>query len=170
MKALLETEHYQRPQTRYLVWVAHDSDALRPGVPSEQAEAIRELCNTLRLPHYMLERRAIENYLPLPSLEAWARRNPAKRLAKYRAYSRMNDGQRCHYNLKGGFQDDVPRAEAAGSLYEEVSKASKRSLNSGFGKRIAELYGENDGVTDEHHDVSRIDVQAAVAHLIGLLN
>jgi hypothetical protein len=170
MKVLLETERYRRASARYLTWVAHDSDALQPGAPSDQAQAVGNVCEALGLKHYMLERRAIENYLPLPSLEAWARSKPLKRLKLFRAYSRLSDQQRWHFNLKGGFHDDSPRAHEAGSLYDDLSEAAKISLATGFGKRIGELYGEDGAVTDEHFDLSRNEVQAAVAHLLGLLN
>lgn len=170
MKMLLETFAYQRSQTRFVTWVAHDSDALQPNSPSMEALEVRNLCNGRAIGHHMLTRRAIENYLPMASLEAWARRQPGERLALYRAYDRMSEAQRSHFNMKGGFKGDAARGSEMGALYDDLSLKRRAALAGGFGNRIAELYREEGGVLDEHADVSRGEVQLAVGDLLGLLN
>jgi hypothetical protein len=58
------------PIKRLTLWVLFDSDSRRPGQPSAQAKRLRGACSS-RIPHHMLARRSIENYVTRPALETW---------------------------------------------------------------------------------------------------
>lgn len=60
-----------RARVRARLWVLFDSDALDQEKPHENSASLKRLCRRRGLAHHMLERRAIENYLPLPLLDAW---------------------------------------------------------------------------------------------------
>ncbi|MCP4697327.1 MAG: hypothetical protein GY862_10810 [Gammaproteobacteria bacterium] len=123
-------------------WVLFDSDALCPGNPSEQSERLRRLCGN-EVEHHQLQRRAMENYLPVPLLEKWAGGDWEKR-RKIKVFKRLTEPQRFHFNMKGGFKADQDRddAERAGNLYEGTGKKDRTTLHTGFGGNIGELFGK----------------------------
>jgi hypothetical protein len=133
---------------RHRLFVLFDSDGLRPGAPSTQSETLKNACAPYS--HYQLARRAAENYLPPASLHAWGRRGRTRAVRKSRfsslsAFVRMNNHQRHHFNMKGGFADDAERkGPSAGDLYDSVPATDRESLNDGFGSRIAALFDSED--------------------------
>ena len=54
------------------LWALFDSDAREPGRPSQASEDLHRACLEKEVPHHRLQRRAIENYLPIQTLESWA--------------------------------------------------------------------------------------------------
>jgi len=74
-------------------WVLFDSDALAPGFPSRQAKKIATVCGE-KIRFHQLQRRTIENYLPLLALEHWSKYVPTsvsklmKRKKKVRAFAK----------------------------------------------------------------------------------
>lgn len=127
-----------------------DSDAREPGSPSPQASEICSLCSEIDLPHHMLRRRAIENYLPLEALEWWAERclgHPRQmRVGQVAAFAAMPPRLRHHYNLKKGFDGDRP--SGIPDIYSAY--VDDPDLKTGLDKNIAQLFLEGDYMNGQH--------------------
>ncbi len=120
-----------------------DSDARLPGEPSAQSEGLKHACGNGGVAHHQLRRRNIESYLPVKALMAWANKSvkgSRERRKKVEAFARMNDLQRHHFNLKGGFEKD--RHHEIPPFYGE--HASNPWLRNGFGETIGSLFHEKD--------------------------
>lgn len=127
------------------LWAMFDSDAREPGKPSELSERLCGTCHQQKVPYHRLQRRSIENYLPVKALESWAytggrnRRSSRRRIVA--AFSHMQPEQRHHYNMKGGFERD---RRSPGSkippMYDE--HLENPDLQHGFGNDIADLFQE----------------------------
>lgn len=135
-----------------------DSDALQPSLPSSQADRAVAACVGAGIPYHRLERRSIENYLPIGHLMAWAQASGAarpERLRKVRALGRLTKGQRAHWSMKGGFAgDDARNGESAGLLFDAVRPADRATLQTGFGDHVWEALqdrpiADNDLMADE---------------------
>jgi len=139
------------PSSRYRTWVLFDSDALRPGFPSNHSELLRENCESI--PHHQLQRRYIESYLPSQALNTWAkighgRDERTERFAQIEAFLRMKTVQRHHFNLKDGFSQDAKRTDAsAGDLYDDVNQNDQATLAHGLSRKIRDLF-EGEYVTE----------------------
>lgn len=126
-------------------WALFDSDAAVPGSLSTEATLTQRACSAANIPHHVLARRAIENYLPKGALYDWAndnRRDAKERRARVDAFYRLSSIQRAHFHLKAGFTD--LSAEPERSLFAGVKDADRATLSGGVGKKIAELYGSMD--------------------------
>jgi hypothetical protein len=134
------------PANRHLLWVLFDSDAMQPGQPTAASERLRAACG--RIPHHQLHRRYAESYLTLRALEDRATNStrPGQRetrLRHYRAFARMRDEQRHHYNMKEGFDGDAGRRDAtAGQLYDALSDSDRRLLADGFGRDVNDHFAD----------------------------
>jgi hypothetical protein len=139
-----------------------DSDAMRPGAPSPKSEVVRNLCYP-DVHHHQLERRAIENYLPRAALERWCQlaqgRTRDKRKAQVEALFALRDDQRAHYNMKEGFEKDLPNVHRAGELFAVISGETRRLLHHGLDVHIANLY------RDGHVHFHELERAAVVAHV-----
>jgi hypothetical protein len=129
------------------LWLLFDSDKLQPEKPSPVALKIGEVCGDL-IPHHMLARRSIENYLPLSALKSWTSRAPSgkrrERGATFKAFTNMSDEQQHCFNMKEGLDGDNKRKGAtAGDLYKNLSKGDQQKLAGGFGRKIGRLFGNN---------------------------
>jgi hypothetical protein len=138
-------------------------------------QRLRGVCLERRVPYHRLQRRAIENYLPVRALEAWAYlgtekvRTPRRRAVA--AFASMSEAHRHHYNMKGGFERDR-RDPSAGipELYGEL--ADHKDLQSGFANDIAVLFQERDfpireeWLAKDGHQQETLDmVQSIFRHL-----
>jgi len=138
------TEEADSPANRHRLWLLFDSDAMQPGQPSRDSERLR-IASAL-VPHHQLRRRYMESYLPHRALQAWAanqanRRVREDRLARFRAFVDLSERQRHHYNMKTGFDGDRDRTDnSAGTVYDDVPDESRRTLATGFGGDIGDLY------------------------------
>jgi hypothetical protein len=132
-------------------FVFFDSHALVPNEPSAQAEFARQSCLRRRVPHYVLSRRMIENYLPTEALSMWIHcgspgPDSGERRRRHVAFCRMNADQRNHYNFKHGFHGDLARVSKEGcrpkvdALFGSVEDNDKIKLSSGFHYDIAKLF------------------------------
>jgi hypothetical protein len=150
------TEDAANGATRHIKWVLFDSDALRPGEPSNQSEQLRAACGDI--PNYQLRRRHSESYLTHEALRLWAASGGPRavrevRFAKLRAFLRMQDEQRHHFNMKDGFEKDAKREDAsAGDLYADLTGEDTRQLAHGFGGNIKALFS---GATVTEGDLRR---------------
>jgi hypothetical protein len=142
------------PEELFRMWVMSDSDSLQVWRGSEQhlgelAQTLREKCAMIRETHrvavhlHILERRSIENYLPLPALQKWSEKKRGRK-ERYDAFASLKElAQRAHYNMKDGFDGDEPRKAKAGGLYDDVSTEVRSALKQGFDERemkIVELF------------------------------
>lgn len=136
-----------------------DSDALRPNEPSEQSAEVVTACGQ-NVHHHRLQRRAIENYLPIKLLELWMDEQADKK-RKVRALNKFTAVQRHHFNMKKGFEGDfgVKKSDQetstqkefrlVGNFYSTVKSDIRSILERGFGDDIAELFKEKDFVIQE---------------------
>lgn len=172
-------EALKEPGGRLRRFVVHDSDGRAPNETSASADKVRALCAEHNFPSHTLQRRAIENYLPVPILQQWAATglNPAKldekpqseaiqkRIACVAALERLTRKQRAHYNLKEGFGAD--QEGGINDLFKELDEELWAPLKDGVHKRIAFLFCcaetfpidpvwlEDDGCFDEFLPVFR---------------
>jgi hypothetical protein len=82
-------------------------------------------------------------------IETWSQLNPHKRLDRYKAFARLSNEQRYHYNMKKGFsgdEDGKGYADEVGTLYDGLDPSDREALKSGFnnqhGFSIADLFNE----------------------------
>ena len=158
-------------QSRLSVWAMFDSDALQPMQPSSQSESLKDKCVQAQIPHHRLERRSIENYLPMNAISSWAYARRTEREARFLALLELNDVQRNHYNFKHGFLGDAGRpAPGSGELYNGLSGKTIAALQRGLGAGIANLF-EEETVTerDLRRDSGWSEVNPIVTELIAML-
>ncbi|MBK8259264.1 MAG: hypothetical protein IPK82_42235 [Polyangiaceae bacterium] len=144
---------------RRLASVMVDSDALRPPTQGETHQSVegvlardarREAADEFTGVHLqVLRRRAIENYLTIPSLRRWARGDDDLR-ATVDVFEALSPSQQYHYNMKNGFAGDQRRlAETQDrtevnrirALYQNLTPTQRQALNSGFGHDVGKLFG-----------------------------
>lgn len=135
------------PEAAFRTFVFIDSDSLRPGTMSAPARALVKKCARAKIPIHVLGRRAIENYIPLQLLSAWAQspRAPAERhprIMRAVALSALTNDQRHHYFMKGGFHGEANRVDLKeqGTLYHGLGQDVRDPLEAGFGLSIANLF------------------------------
>ncbi|QJD92218.1 hypothetical protein HH213_20240 [Duganella dendranthematis] len=124
-----------------------DSDAIAPDTPSKQAEKATKVCEHFEIPHYRLQRRAIENYIPIPAIELYvAEGNEDLTIARkkiLRAFSRLTQPQQEHFHMKSGL------SVQHGEVFDSIIDPDKSVLQTGFGDHLSSCY-EKGYVTTEH--------------------
>lgn len=124
------------------LWVLFDSDAKLPGKPSSQARGLRGACGR-RVPHHMLARRTIENYVTQSALEAWGEeKNIQERVKAF--YAMPTQDHRSFFNMKHGLKRDAESAEGiAQDLYgpQALDPSLQEQLEMGFGPRLRDVFG-----------------------------
>jgi hypothetical protein len=165
-------ENSKHPSTPLLLSTIFDSDSLRPNEPSDQSQSLAAICRRRRVEHHLLQRRAIENYLPLEALRSWAYGSrDRKRRETFQAFLRLTDDQQYHYNMKAGFHGDAAReGKSAGDLYVNLPDKDRAMLQHGFGRRIGESF-EGAEAFEEHFRRSGASAEIApvIARLIARL-
>jgi hypothetical protein len=156
----VKEELYDKPERYLRCFILVDSDALSPGKPGGDSKKVVKACHEIpRFDHHyhQLNRRAIENYLPIEALEKWVeevqigekesqknrqRKETEKqeRQLKVMAFRELNPLQRHHFNMKEGFNGDRKRSSEVGNLYDDLDALTKQHLTSGFGENIAKLF------------------------------
>ncbi len=140
---------------RLRTFVVFDSDALAPGLASVQSQRLRKECEELKIPHHQLMRRAAENYLPPPALEAAAQRRSGaprqQQLKTARAFGRLAPDQRHHFNMKTGFEGDEQQSRRgrATQLFANMVPKDRGALERGFGGDVGDLFADLD-LLQEH--------------------
>jgi len=163
-------EAARNPRTWMRLWVMFDSDARQPSLPSDQSKSAADACTQQAipwpLPFHQLDRRTIENYLPIKCLFAWAELATGLAKTKLRraaaAFQRLRDEQRHHYNMKRGFLGDTIRQRRLwyaehnativetmdlAPIYANVQEDDRRALHGGFGDDVAMIF--HDPVPEE---------------------
>lgn len=160
---------------RLRLWVMFDSDGRAPGHRSRQAADAVESCEDWSVPYHLLERRAIESYLPKSALFDWAARRSTEVLRRQKredveAYCAMTPPQRHHYNLKEGFAKDTESHNeleeavrgAVEALYPAPLRDAAGPLFHGFHRSLGQdLWG--DDPDKKPHEVYLIAEEALVA-------
>jgi hypothetical protein len=114
------------------VFVLADSDRQYPGHRTPTIDKIESACTARGVPFYILEKRKIENYIPLVLLDKLKRRD------RFRAFQRLTPEQRDYYEMKGGFREhpagkaEIPDEQQM--LFDKVPAPVLRDLCGGFGK------------------------------------
>ncbi|WP_437629810.1 hypothetical protein [Sorangium sp. So ce854] len=161
------------PMEHMRLWVMFDSDARQPGQPSADARAALAACQQIQqpwpVPAHCLERRAIENYLPVPALFDWAKRATGPDKTRLRrcaeAFKELRREQREHYNMKRGIWGDLTSEQQRSyirretdilddadmpPLFQGLSTDPRRHLLHGFGKDVGSVFhDEGSGVRIE---------------------
>lgn len=123
-----------------------DSDASQPGDISADAKAVTRVCDEHDIAVFMLERRAIENYLLLSWLNSWINKGPrgkrAENIDRYKGFCKLNKSQRAHFHMKKGLTADMVKiSNGLITLYGDLDEPVRLSLAEGFGSDVgSELY------------------------------
>jgi len=143
----------------YRLWVMCDSDALcgwswpkdgsAPGELGSTARELRDACTGGRVPIHVLQRRSIDNYVPLPLFEHWSFQDQQKRERIYQALASLVEDQRYHYNMKDGFSKKRDRnyASSPNSIYEGLDPGVREALERGLNTRdfsVTMLFDEDE--------------------------
>lgn len=127
-------------------WVMFDHDGLTPGPGQRGATAARLVarCAERGVAHHGLERRSIENYLPLELLRRWAKgyfdasdRFTTPELTERRrllveAFERLKPAQQRHYYVRDGLQKDARRDGSLPEVWASLSLENQAALACGF--------------------------------------
>ena len=139
MRTRLETASREEAMR---LWALFDSDAREPGRPSAASEALCQSCFRKGISCHRLQRRAIENYLPVKALQGWAHISSGNlRISRVRTantFAGMEPDQRHHYNMKQGFRGD--RDKGIPAMFGAFT--DHPDLQNGFSESIASLYHE----------------------------
>ncbi|MFW5739776.1 MAG: hypothetical protein ACOC1F_05360 [Myxococcota bacterium] len=137
-----------------------DGDAVEPPAAQPESEAdfrarlgprsrrVLELCErepvdrAVGLLHHVLQRRAIENYLPDRALESWVKvKSGAERRDRERKRKALRGcAHRFHYNTKDGYAGDRKRIPKPSWL----PAAQNHPLEQGFGADISSFFADVD--------------------------
>lgn len=101
---IVKHHHQHDARLRRRSWFLFDSDG-PPGRPSPKAAALRDLLTELRIPFHMLQRRAIENYVPRKQRQEWVFRDRpvvVEREAWMGAFDALSDMDRWAFPMKQG--------------------------------------------------------------------
>ena len=167
--AQLRNDAARAPGRRCITFVFVDGDGLWHGQPSAPALTVRETCREVGVPCHVLKRRTIENYLPAPSLQAWAAERPNRgrtdRASLLSAYMRMTRARRWYFHLKGGFAK-----RHACRAYASVPQQDFFTLWAGFGSELSLLFIEGKVLnSDLRREGALRELQPVLDHLIALL-
>ena len=120
------------------IFVVADSDSEYPGYVSPSAATIRKTCEKYNIPFAILNKRKIENYIPLSLLHY------ANNITTFRAFKKLTQEQRDYYEMKHGFRlaanGKIEISATQSGLYAGIHKHVRRNLCGGFGKNVYELF------------------------------
>ncbi len=139
IKKLLTQELEEFPEDNWRMFAIFDSDAPAPGKPHRDASELAQECTKRRVPHRMLGRRSIENYLTRRALEGWAEEQPNSDAIRGRIEALYGDSfnqrpeRRHHFSMKKGFKGMSP----LDPIYDGVPENIKRSLQGGLGTEVS---------------------------------
>lgn len=123
-----------------------DSDGNIPGELHNNAQLVKEACESAQIPCLVLSKRTIENYIPDEVFDAWIPNNPSyekRRIVD--AIKQMTPAQRDHYPMKKGFKRS-PGKPRIPTLYTGISDSDLAELDKGLGKDVIKILEEFRGV------------------------
>jgi|LakMenEpi03Aug12_release.lakeMendotaPanAssembly.Ray.scaffolds.fasta_scaffold124522_2 hypothetical protein len=157
-----------------------DSDSRLPEVCSKQSQSVIAACKASHIQYHCLSRRAIENYIPTRTLKTWAfspsfrGRQSHVRKQRVTAFGSITEEQRCYFNLKLGFDGDLPgntdgewssRKDEIDSLFVGISDRNRNHLKNGIQGDVAnQIYGKikipyshlwENGSSDELNEIAQ---------------
>lgn len=122
-----------------------DSDRKYPEMSKEDSEKVAKLtsiCEQRNLTLIVLERREIENYLPLEALKSWLDKQNRSR-EKEHSFFTFTETQRAFFDLKKGLKQNEFAVEEIKRLYMDYDTEEKQNLlNNGFGKTVWQAFEE----------------------------
>lgn len=134
-------EDTKRPEKRMRIWLMFDSDIKEPGGTDEQTSKLENRCRKPETPvaYHRLQRRAIENYLPMRALQDYTQSGSASNMKPcFDALEEMlkdEPTRRYYYNMKKGFNGDRGSKKRPISGYFGEYREHE-ALQSGFGEKI----------------------------------
>jgi hypothetical protein len=142
-----------RPEEPHGMWAMCDSDALCAwswpadrSVPKEFGDGAKKLweaCRDRGVYLHVLQRRAIDNYVPLPVIQQWSFHREDKRKDIYEALVGLSAEQRHHYNMKDGFsaKRDQEYTLRADSIFAKLDAGTRATLEDGLNTRTFSVAG-----------------------------
>lgn len=138
------------PANKYKYWLLFDGDAPSPKNLAASAIELIGLCKDRGfINHHCLNRRAIENYLPISEDIDFNMLYPLFKVDKtnaknnelfkdqLKAFGKLSEKQRHHYHMKDGLSNNSCKNSG---LYESFDAPTKKLLNKGFKFRIDSIY------------------------------
>ncbi|MDI1366455.1 MAG: hypothetical protein PSX79_16620 [bacterium] len=135
LKKVVDEQVSRKEHRRLTHWAMFDSDAGAPGERSRDARQAVEACQERQVPFHILQRRALENYVPKAALFDWANSGGADaglRRERIDALFRMTPEQRHHFHFKSGFPQHPSASE--GALFATVPGDVRATLAGGIHK------------------------------------
>ncbi|MEK8021459.1 MAG: hypothetical protein VSS75_031670, partial [Candidatus Parabeggiatoa sp.] len=136
------------------VFVLTDSDRCYPGEVTKTIKKVTEYCDKVGdVPYAILQKRKIENYLPISAL--WSKAVPKKWKNIYQAFLSLIPEQQAHYEMKKGFKKENDHAIISGpdehkKLFKHVPQHILDNLCGGFGDTAwAYFKSKRDMITEE---------------------
>ncbi len=118
------------------VFVLADSDKEHPQHETDTMKKIEKYCLEQKVPFHILNKRKIENYLPVDILGLV----PKSRRRTFNAFLHLSSEQRDFYEMKKGFKakngGQAEISENQQTLYQHVPRKIKNDLVGGFGPNI----------------------------------
>jgi hypothetical protein len=141
LKKLVKHEHEksEAADVPFRAVVFADNDSRFPGDVSKTASEIRETCERLGVPHVVLTKRAIENYIPDEVIAEWAdTREHTSARPRIAALLSLTPAQRDHFPFKKGLSFlklsvDSNHPIEEHRLYANVSTPDRDLLDWRFG-------------------------------------
>lgn len=124
-------------------FVICDSDAPKKNSPHKEATEVVDLCKSNKISFHCLERRSIENYLPIDYLIEKVDTRNKQGLHKVNTLkyikSNFSDEQRFHYHFKKGFKNSE---SCKSGIYTHCIKNTEfySYIRNGFGEGYADSY------------------------------
>lgn len=116
------------------IFVLADSDCLYKGHETQTFKKVDTYCKSANIPYHILNKRKIENYLPINILQ----RKFDKKKSVLQAFLCLTQEQKDFYEMKGGFKKDsdghaiVPKEQK--KLFARLSQKILDKLCGGFGE------------------------------------
>jgi len=115
------------------IFVLADSDCLYKGHETQTFKKVDTYCKSANIPYHILNKRKIENYLPITILQ-----KKFDKKSVLQAFLNLTQEQRDFYEMKGGFKKDsdghaiVPKEQK--KLFAHLSQKILDKLCGGFGE------------------------------------
>ncbi len=148
-------------------FVLVDSDRLNPGYEKKTIHAIENYCRQNNGPYAVLQKREIENYLPVHLLQ----QIPRKRKKVYKAFLRLEQEQRDYYDMKRGFEkghrDHAKIPVEQQDLFSHVPRNVLDDLCGGFGNNVWRLFKTSrDLITEESIRLTCINAPDEIGNIL----
>lgn len=146
IRRIIEEAVAKDPIRRLRMWAMFDSDALELGEPHKQAKQTQEACERIGVPHHMLERRKIENYVPERAMREWAKGAIAK-VAEQTQKRKTNDKAKAVER----FVDAYWQLPALERHYAELKTHDHFLKKQGLGT-VADIWRDDESISEAELD------------------